>query len=289
MKRGLQRPLPKDRKYFRFRYRVIFVAFLLILPTASSALEQDSVSSLPGLVQCAAIVIDLIKDPHWLLKNPDKATIVRVQGCIQTVSHTLEMMKHAQPSTKGAELIGVSGYQLYKSTKLYERVNGLAVNVEKYKEDFNLLVKQLAVINDCINKNIEPHWRNSSATKVVRNLLETIIEKLISFVNRLNELAYHIEKDIMQVSVEKTWCYGCSVAGGIVCVCSLFAGIPLLIIPTCSLSGITIAHSYQSHNSLTETLEEFKLLQKAIIKKRNKITATQAALKVVKRKVDIDM
>ena len=272
----------QDRKYFRFRYRVIFVAFLLISPTASSAPKQDSAFVLPGLVQCAAIVSALIKDPNGFLKNPDEATIV--QGCIQSVPHVSEMMKYAEGPIVGVGMLVVSGYLLYESTKLYERTKGLELNLEKYKDDFQLLEVELVIIKDYIDKDIEPHWRNGITTKMARNL-ETVIEKLISFVNRLNELADHIQKDIKQGSVEKTWCYGYGVAGGIVCVCSLFTGIPLVFVPTCSLGGITVFCSYQSHKSLDETLEKSKLLKKAIIKKREEITEARRNLEVAKTRV----
>ena len=241
---------------------------------------------LPGLVQCAAIVSALIKDPNGLLKNPDGATIV--QGCIQSVPHISEMMKYAEGPILGAGLLVVSGYLLYESTKLYERTKGLELNLEKYKDDFKLLEEELAIIKDYIVKDIEPHWRNGSTAKMVRNL-KTVIEKLISFFDRLNELAVRIRKDIKQGSDDKTWCYGCGFAGGIVCVCSLFTGHPLVIIPTCSLGAITVYCSYQNHNSLEETLETSKLLKKALIKKREEIIETRATLEDVKTRVELNM
>ena len=276
----------QDRKYFRFRYRVIFVAFLLIPTTASSAPKQDSASVLPGLVQCAAIVSTLIKDPNGFFKNPDEATIV--QGCIQSVPHVSEIMKYAEGPIVGAGLLVVSGYLLHESTELYKRTKGLELNHEKYKDDFKLLEEELAIIKDYIEKDIEPHWRNGSTDKLVRNL-KTVIEKLISFFDRLNELADHIRKDIKQGSDDKTWCYGYGVAGVIMCVCSLLTGHPLLIIPTCILGAITVYWNYQNHNSLDETLETSNLLKKAIIKKREEIIETRATLEDVKTTVELNM
>ena len=248
-----------DRKYFRFRYRVIFVAFLLISPTASSAPKQESPSPLRGLVECAAIVSALIKDPNGFLKNPDGSTIG--QKCIQSVPYVLEMMKQAQAPIVGAGLLVVSGYLLYESYQLYERTKGLEQNLEKYREEFKLLEEEFAIINDYIKTDIEPHWRNGNTAKMAGNL-ETVIEKLFSFVDRLNELAGHIRNDIKQGSKDKVRLFGYGVAGGVVCFCSLFTGYPLLFTPTCIAGALTVYISYQSHISIQESLKQSDLLKK---------------------------
>ena len=277
----------RDRKYFRFRYRVLFVALLLISSTALSAPKQDSQSPLRGLAKCAAIVSALIKDPNGLLKNPDGATIVL--GCIQSFPLILEMMKHA---TKGpilaAGLVTMSGYFLYESNELYKRAKGLELNLEKYQDEFKLLQEELDIINDFIIKEVEPHGRSGSTAKIVK-CLETLIEKMTSYLNRLKELADHIQKDILQGSDDKTRSWGYGAGGGIVCVSSLCTGNPFAIVPACSFGAFTAYRSYWSHASLEETLKQSELLKKGIRKMREEITKTRTVLEVLKMKVDINM
>ena len=274
----------QDRKYFRFRYRVIFVAFLLIPPTASSAPKQDSASPLPRLAECAAIVSALIKDPNGFLKKPDGETTIG-QKCIQSVPYILEMMKQAQAPIVGAGLLVVSGYLLYESYQLYERTKDLEQNLEKYREEFKLLEEEFAIIYDYINKDIEPHWRNGDTAKMVRNL-KTVIEKLFSFVDRLNELAGHIRNDIKQGSNDKVRFFGYGIAGGIVCVSSIFTGYPLLFTPTCIAGVLTVYFNYQSYISLQESLKQSDLLKKDIMEKRKEITKIRTKLEVEKMRVE---
>ena len=275
----------QERKYFRFRYRVIFVAFLLISPSGSSALKQDSASSLPGLVQCAAIVSILNKNPNKFLQNPQNAAIV--QKCIKSLPDVLEVIKHATGPSLGAGLLVVSGYLLYESNQLYERAKDLEENHEKYQDDFKLVEDEYAIINEYINKDVLPHWRNGNTAKMIRNL-ETVIEKLINFFNRLNKLADHIRKDIEQGSDDKTRSWGYGAGGVIVCLTSLCTKNPVVIIPTCILGFCTVMYNINSFASHEETLKKFQLLKKAIIKKREEINKTRTTLEDVKMRVDIN-
>ena len=273
----------KARKYFRFR--VIFVAFLLISPSGSSAPKQDSASSLPGLVQCTAIASALIKDPNGFLQNPQNGAIV--QKCIKSIPDILEVIKHATGQSLGAGLLVVSGYLLYESYQLYERAKDLEENHEKYQDDFKLVEDEYAIINEYIKKDVLPHWKNGNTAKMVRNL-ETVIEKLINFFNRLNELADHIRKDIKQGRGDKTRSFGYGVGGVIVCLTSLYTENPVVIIPTCILGFCTVMYNISSFVSHEEILEKCQLLKRAIMKKRKEINKARASLEVVKMGVDIN-
>ena len=122
-------------------------------------------------------------------------------------------------------------------------------------------------------------------SKMLRNT-DTVIEKLISFVNRLNELADRIRQDIVQSQGDKMWYLQLLVGSGIVCVSSLFTGIPLLFIPTCALGGSTGYWSIPSYFALDETLKQSELLKKSIMKLRKEITKTRGTLEVVKMRND---
>ena len=289
----------QTRKYFRFRYRVIFVAFLLISPTASSAPEQDSASVLPGLEQCAAIVSAFISAPDEFSKNPDRETIK--QRCIQVFPQIWEMMKHAKGPILYAGLVFVSGYLLYESNQLYERTKALQLNLTKYTEDFKLLKVELKAYNDSvkkelkdykdyIEKDIEPsYWRNGNTAKMVRKLEKTI-GKLLSYANKLKELAENIRKDILQGHGDEMWSVQLPVCSGIVCVSSLFTVFPPVIILTCGFCALAGYWSVQSHYSLKETREQqSKLLNNDILELRKEITKTRTNLELLKMRVDINM
>lgn len=141
----------------------------------------------------------LIKDPNGFLKIADKATIE--QGCIESVPAILDMIEHtAKSPILGAGLLVVSGSLLYESHQLYKRTTSLEQNLEKYNNDFKLLQVELDIINDFVNKDLEPHWKNGDTAKMVRNL-QTVMKKLTSFFNSLNELADYADKDIKQISL----------------------------------------------------------------------------------------
>ena len=268
----------QDRKYFRFCYRVIFVAFLLISPATSSPPKQDSAS----ILQCAAIVSSLITDLSGFLKIPDKATIEQFKGCIKSVPFIVEMTKHAAKGPiLGAGLLVVSGYLLYESHQLYKRTASLEQNLEKYSDDFKLLKEELDIIDDFINKDLKQQWKNGNTAKMLTNI-DTVIEGLISFVNRLNELADRIRQDIVQGRGDKMWSEQSLVGSGIACVCSVFTRNPLLIVPTCVLGASTVYSSFRSHCSLDEALKQLKLLKEDIMKVRQEITKTRGSLEVVK-------
>ena len=273
----------QDRKYSRFRYRVIFVAFLLISPTASSTLKQDNAAVFPGIAECANILIAWIKDPDgYLTENPDKETIM--QECRQSI---WEMMKHAKSLDAG--LVLVSGYLLYESNKLLNRAKSLELNLEKYNETFTLLEVKLYKITDFIDNDVKPRWNDSNPSKNVRNITEKVIQKLISFANELKELADNIHKDILQLHGDKIWSEQLTVYGAVACISSLFTVNPLVIVPSCSFGAMTIYWSFHSHNSLEETLKQSKRLKKDIKKMRKEITKTQSNLDVLTMRVDINM
>jgi len=279
----------QDRKYFRFRYRVILVAFLLISPATSSPPKQDGASSLPRFIlQCAEIVSALIKDPNGFLKMSDKATIV--QGCIKRVPEILEVIEHtAKGPILGAGLLVVSGYLLYESSQLYERAKDLEENYEKCKDDFKLVEDNYTIFNDYIKKDIERHWKNNNTAKMVRNL-KTVMEKLTSFFNSLSELADDTRKDIKQISREKTQCFAYFLSAIITCSSvTIVTGNLLVIIPTWGFGVFTLFYNVYSFLNLDKTLEKFQILKKAVMKKRAEINKARASLEVVMMRADINM
>lgn len=279
----------QDRKNFRFRCRVIFVAFLLISPATSRAPNQDSASSLPELVQCVAIASALIKDPNGFLKHPQNVTFF-VLGCIQSIPNILVMIKHETGPILGAGLLVLSGYLLYESNRLQERAKDLEEDLEKYKDDFKLLEYEYSIIKDYIKKDIEPHWKNGNTAKMVRNL-ETVIEKLTSFFNRLNELADHADQDIKQISDDKTRSFGYVVGGTIVGFISLIVcnGNPEVFIPVSILGVFIQFYNCASIGTLDQTRKKIQLLKEAIKKKQEGIDKARANLEDVKMRADINM
>lgn len=278
-------------KYFRFRYRVIFVAFLLISPsTTSSAPKHDSTSSLPGIIlQCAAIVSALIKDPNGFLKIPDKVTTERASLCIQRIPDILELIKHtAKGPILDAGLLVVSGYLLYESTQLYERAKDLEEKHEKYDYEFKLVEDNFTIINDYIKNDIEPHWENGNTAKMGRSL-KKVIKELANFFNSLSELADRTRKDIKQISREKTKCFACFLIAIITCSCATVRGNLVVTIPTCTVGVFAFSFSINSYFSLHETHEKSQLLKKAIMKKRREINKARASLEVVMMRADIDV
>lgn len=264
---------------------MIFIAFLLFSTATPSPPKQDSASSPSGFIlQCAGIASALIQDPNGFLKISGKETIM--QGCTQSISDILGViLTHEKtPAILGAGLLVVSGYFLFKSYQLYKRIADLEQNLEKYSEDYKLLLVELDIINDFINKEIEPQWKNGNTAKILTNI-DTVIEKLINFVNRLNELADLISQDIVQGHGDKMKSVQLPVGGGIACVSSLFTGMPLLVLPTCAASACTVYWGFRNYYSVDETLKQSKVLKEDIMKVREEITMTRATLEVMKMKM----
>ena len=273
-------------KYFRFLYRVIFVAFLLISPSTSSAPKQDSVSSVPELVQCVAIASALIKDPNGFLKYPQNITFAL--GCIQSIPIILLMIKHETGVNLDAWLLVLSGYLLYESNQLHERAKELEENFEKYKDDFRLLEVEYDIIKGYIKKDIEPHCKNSNTAKMIRNI-EKVMEKLTSFFNRLSELADHVDEDIKQISEDKIRSFGYLVGGAIVGFISIYSGIFEVFIPISTVCGYIAFYNCACLGSLTETRKKIQLLKEAIKKNQEEIKKARANLEDVKMRADINI
>ena len=257
---------------------------MLISPTPSSAPEQDSESVIPGLVQCASILSTLITDPGFS-KNPQNDAAI-VLGC--SIPLIWEMIKSATGPSLGAGLFVVSGYLLYESNQLYQRTKDLNKNIGKLQDpedQFKLLQAELAIITDFVNKNVETHRRNGNTAKIVQNFV-ILIGKVISFVNRLWELADHIHKDIKQGSDDKIWSWGYGAGGVIACLISFKTRSPRLFIPTCSLVTLVVYWGYQSYHSLEEALKQSELLKKDIMKMQEEITKTRSNLEVQKMRFD---
>lgn len=274
------------RKYFRFRYRVLIVAFLLISPSTSSAPKQDSPSSLPELVKCVATASDFIKDPNGFLKYPQNVTSVQV--CIQSIPNILVMIKHETGASLGAGLLVLSGYLLYESNQLHERAKDLEENLEKYKDDFKLLEDEYDIIKDFIKNDIEPHWKNVNTAKMVRNL-ENVIRKLTSFCNRLNALADRADKDTKQISDDRMRSFGFLVGGTIVGFISIYSGIFEVFIPMSFLGAFIAFYNCACLGSLNETREKIQLLKEVIKKKQEGIDKARANLEDIKKRADINM
>ena len=220
----------------------------------------------------------LIKDPNGFLKIADKATI---EQCIESVPAILGMIEHAAKSPiLGAGLLVVSGYLLYESHQLYKRTASLEQNLEKYNNDFKLLQVELDIINDFVNKDVEPHWKNGDTAKLVRNL-KTVMIKLTSFFNRLNELADYADKDIKQISDDRTRSFGYLVVAMIMGFTIVYFLIqaPIVFVPMGILCVFIQFHNCACIGSLDKTRKEIELLKAAITKKRAEIDKVRAFLK----------
>ena len=96
---------------------------------------------------------------------------------------------------------------------------------------------EYSIIKDYIKNDIEPHWKNGNTAKTVN--LEKVMEKLTNFFNRLNELADHVDKDIKQISEDRTRSFGYLIGGLIVDFISIYSGIFAVFIPV-SILGVYI-------------------------------------------------
>lgn len=100
--------------------------------------------------------------------------------------------------------------------------------------------EEFVIINDYINKDIELYWRNGNIVKMVRNF-KIVIEKMVSFVGRFNELVGCICNDIKWGLEDKVRLFGYGIVGGIVCFCFLLIGYFLLFIFMCFV-GVFIGY-----------------------------------------------
>ena len=236
---------------------------------------------IPGLVQCASILSTLrITDPGFS-KNPQNDAAI-VLGC--SIPLILELIRSATGPSLVAGLFVVSRYLLYESNQLYQRAKDLNKNIGKHQDpedQFKLLQAELAIVTDFVNKNVETHRRNGNTAKIVQNFV-MLIGKLISFVNRLRELADHIHKDIKQGSDDKTRSWGYGAGGVIVCLSSFKTRSPRVFIPICSLVTLVVYWGYQSYKSLEEALKRSELLQKDIMRMQDEITKTHFTLDALK-------
>ena len=122
--------------------------------------------------------------------------------------------------------------------------------------------------------------------------IESKIEKLNHFANRLNErndLVYKESYQGSEKSVRMQKAEGYMVSGGVVCMCSLYSGNPLVIAFTCGIGGFVAVNGFLIYNSLAKILQESKQLRKDIQKRRKELANFRASLKALKRKNDLKL
>ena len=105
--------------------------------------------------------------------------------------------------------------------------------------------------------------------------------KLTSFFNRLNELADYADKDIKQISDDRTRSFGYLVVAMIMGFTIVYFLIqaPIVFIPMGILFVFIQFHNCACIGSLNETRKEIELLKEAITKKGAEIDKVRAFLK----------
>lgn len=163
-KQAIETKGSQRRKYFHIRYRVLFMAFLLISPSqATSSGSEHGWFGKP--TKCSAI-FSMVTQTDWLSLLQDKESVTQVQVCIKeiyqlmreidwkevhnklpdNVKAVLQKIPDLIAKIKGLEglaleaaLVLMAGYFAWQSMELYASAKRLEQNLEYHTGQFKLL------------------------------------------------------------------------------------------------------------------------------------------------------
>ena len=286
---------------YRKRFRVAIFALLLITPSQSSqapngcpevatalaknpsldALVKEP-NFLPKAVKCLQETIRLIGETDWktvqAMMPPEIAKFIHNVG--------LHIMGEAKAYATGAGLVFMSVYLCYKGAELSAEAKDLALEREKFQEEFDLLEQELIQIKSFIATDIVRQWQTGNTVQMVKNI-EKLIEKLNRSFTILKELANQIRHNAKKCESGKAWSvfYGVLATGA--CAGAICTGNSVVYTTVCGVSIGTICFSCNTYTTNDETLEKSARLRQDAKDWRMEISKYRANLDIVKMKLEM--
>ena len=284
---------------YRKRFRVAIFALLLITPSQSSKAPNGCLevvtalaknpsldvlvkepNFLPNAVKCLQETMRLIGETDW--KTVQAMMPPEITKFIHNVG--LHIMGNAKAYATRAGLVFMSVYLCYKGAELSAEAKDLALEREKFQEEFDLLEQELIQIKSFIATDIVRQWQTGNTVQMVKNI-EKLIEKLNRSFTILKELANQIRHNAKKCESGKAWSvfYGVLATGA--CAGAIGRKDPRLFTPVCSVSIGTIYFSYNTYTTNDETLEKSAHLRQHAKAWRMEIAKYRANLDIVKMKL----
>ena len=286
---------------YRKRFQVAVFALLLFTPIRSletpngcaevvSALAKNSSMDvlvkepnfLPNAVKCLHEITKLIGETDWT--SVQAMMPPKITKFIHNVG--LHIMGNAEAYATGAGLVFMSVYLCYKGAELSAEAKHLALEHEKFQEEFDLLEQELIQIRSFITTDIVRQWKTGNTVQLVKNI-KKLIEKLDRSFTILKELANQIRHNAKKCESGKAWSvfYGVLATG--FCASAIFTGISVVYTTVCGVSIGTICLSCDIYTMNHKTLEKSTRLQQDARDWRMEIAKYRVNFDIVKMKLDM--
>ena len=286
---------------YRKHFRVAIFALLLITPTRSletpngcpevaialaknlsmGALMEDPYF-LPNAGKCLQGAIKLIGETDW--KTVQKMMPQEITKFILNVG--LYVMANAKVYATGEGLFFMSVYLCYKSTELSVEAKHLALEHEKFQEEFDLLQQEMIQIKCFIlDMDGEGQWKTSNTTQL--KTIEKLSKKLDRSSTILTELANQIRNNAKKCESGKGWSVFYVVFATGACAGSIGRKNLWLSAPVCIVSVGTIIFFFTTQTTCGETLRKSERLRQDVKNLRMEIAQYRAKIDIAMMKLEI--
>ena len=288
---------------YRKHFRVAIFALLLITPTRSletpsgclevaTALAKNSSMDalmeepyfLPNAAKCLQGAIKLIGETDW--KTVQAMMPPEITKFIHNVG--LYVMANAKVYATGEGLVFMSVYLCYKGTELSVEAKHLALEHEKFQEEFDLLQQEMIQIKCFIlDTDVVGQWKTSNNTHLVKTI-EKLSKKLDRSSTILIELANQIRNNAKKCESGKAWSvfYVVGATGA----CAGLIGrrnLWLFAAPACIISVGTIISFFSTYTTCGDTLRKSERLRQDAKNLRMEIAQYRAKIDIVMMKLEI--
>lgn len=286
---------------YRKRFRVAIFALLLITPSQSSKAPNGcpevfnttaknrsldvltkEPNFLPFAVKCLQGTLNLIRETDW--KTVQEMMPEEFKEFIRKVG--VHILANAKAYATGEGLVFMSTYLCYKGAELWAEAKDLALEHEKFQEEFDLLEQQLIEIKSFIDTDIVEQWKTGNTTQLVKNI-EKLIAKLDRSFTILKELANQIRHNAKKCESGKVWSVFYGVLATSVCAGAICKGNSWVYTTVCGVSIGTIYSSYNIYTTHDETLKKSAHLRQDAKDSLMAIEKYRTNLDIVKMKLDM--
>ena len=289
---------------YRKRFRVAIFALLLITPSQSSKAPNGCLevatalaknpsldvlvkepNFLPNAVKCLQETMRLIGETDW--KTVQAMMPPEITKFIHNVG--LHIMGNAKAYATRAGLVFMSVYLCYKGAELSAEAKDLALEREKFQEEFDLLEQELIQIKSLTatdQTDIVRQWKTGNTIQMVKNI-EKLIEKLDRSFSILTELANQIRHNAKKCASDKVWSVFYGVLATSACAGAICTGNLWVSVSVCGVSIGTVYFSYDIFTTDDHTVKKSARLQQHAMDRRIEIVNYRANLAIVKVKLEM--
>ena len=283
-------------------FRVAIFVLLLITPTRSletpngclevaTALAKNSSMDalmeepnfLPNAGKCLQGAIKLIGETDW-----ETVQAMMPQEITESIHNVgLYVMANAKLYATGEGLVFMSVYLCYKGTELSVEAKHLALEHEKFQEEFDLLQQEMIQIKCFIlDTDVVGKWKTSNTTQLVKTI-EKLSKKLDLSSTILIELANKIRNNAKKRESGKGWSVFYVVVATGACAGSIGRRNLWLSAPVCIINVGTIISFFKTHTTCGETLRKSERLRQDAKNLRMEIAQYRAKIDIVMMKLEI--